>query len=73
VGANINVVVSGASVSDIILHFLDKYKIMVVRIMSKWELRRVARAIRATILSKYIIFYLDFKPQLHKKLDNLMM
>lgn len=31
---------------------MDKYKILVVRILSKFELRRVARAIRATILSK---------------------
>lgn len=52
VSANANVVVSGGSISDIVLHFLDKYKIMAVRIMSKFELRRVARAIRATILSK---------------------
>jgi T-complex protein 1 subunit theta len=52
VGANVNVVVSGGSISDIVLHFLDKYKIMVVRIMSKFELRRIARAIRAVILSK---------------------
>jgi T-complex protein 1 subunit theta len=52
VNANINVCVTGGSISDIVLHFLDKYKIMVVRIMSKFELRRVARAIRATILSK---------------------
>ena len=50
--ANINVVVCGGSISDIVLHFLDKYKIMIVRIMSKFELRRIARAIRATILSK---------------------
>jgi T-complex protein 1 subunit theta len=52
VNANINVVVSGGSVSDIVLHFLDKYKILVVRIMSKFELRRISRAVRATILSK---------------------
>ena len=52
VSANANVVVCGGSISDIVLHFLDKYKIMAVRIMSKFELRRVARAIRATILSK---------------------
>ena len=52
VNANINVVVTGGSISDIVLHFLDKYKMMVVRIMSKFELRRIARAIRATILSK---------------------
>jgi T-complex protein 1 subunit theta len=52
VNANINVVVSGASISDIVLHFLDKYKIMAVKILSKFELRRVARAVRATILSE---------------------
>lgn len=45
-------VVAGGSIADIVLHFLDKYKIMVVRSMSKFELRRVARAVRATILSK---------------------
>ena len=52
VNANINVVVSGGSISEIVLHFLDKYKIMAVKILSKFELRRVARAVRATILSK---------------------
>ncbi len=52
VNANVNVVVSGGSISDIVLHFLDKYKIMAVKILSKFELRRVARAVRATILSK---------------------
>jgi T-complex protein 1 subunit theta len=52
VNANVNVVLGGGTISDIVLHFLDKYKILVVRILSKFELRRVARAIRATILSK---------------------
>ncbi len=52
VNSNINVVVVGGTISDIVLHFLDKYKIMTVRIMSKFELRRIARAVRATILSK---------------------
>lgn len=52
VNANINVVCSGGSIAEIVLHFLDKYKIMAVKILSKFELRRVARAVRATILSK---------------------
>lgn len=52
VNANVNVVIGGGTISDIVLHFLDKYKILVVRVLSKFELRRVARAIRATILSK---------------------
>ena len=50
VNANINVVLGGGTISDIVLHFLNRYKIMVVRILSKFELRRVARAVRATIL-----------------------
>jgi T-complex protein 1 subunit theta len=52
INADINVVAVNGTISDIVLHFLDKYKIMIVRIMSKFELRRIARAIRATILSK---------------------
>ena len=52
VQANVNVVVSGGSISDIVLHYLDKYKIMAVKILSKFEVRRVARAVRATVLSK---------------------
>lgn len=52
VHANINVVCSGGSVSDIVLHFLEKYQIMCVKILSKFELRRLARAVRATILSE---------------------
>ena len=52
VNANINVVACGGSISEIVLHFLDKYKIMAIKILSKFELRRVARAVRATILSK---------------------
>jgi T-complex protein 1 subunit theta len=52
VNANINVAVCAGTISDIVLHFLDKYKIMAVKILSKFELRRLARAVRATILSK---------------------
>jgi T-complex protein 1 subunit theta len=31
---------------------LEKYRIMAVRVMSKFELRRVARALGASVLSK---------------------
>lgn len=72
VTANINTVVSGGSISDIVLHFLDKYKVMVIKILSKFELRRVARGIRATILSKYYINDLDWKVPLLRKQEKLM-
>lgn len=52
IAANVNVVVTGGTVSDIVLHFLEKYKIMVVKVASKFELRRVSRALSASALSK---------------------
>jgi len=45
-----NVVVTGGSVSDMAMHFLDRYKLMCLKIGSKWELRRCCTAINATAL-----------------------
>eukprot|EP00931_Biecheleriopsis_adriatica_P057262 TRINITY_DN3396_c0_g1_i1.p1 TRINITY_DN3396_c0_g1~~TRINITY_DN3396_c0_g1_i1.p1 ORF type:complete len:541 (+),score=156.56 TRINITY_DN3396_c0_g1_i1:52-1674(+) len=44
----VEVVVSGGSISDIAIHFLNKYKIMTVKISSKFELKRVCRTVGAT-------------------------
>lgn len=33
-------------------HYLEKYGVMIIRIMSKWELRRLAKSLHATILTK---------------------
>jgi len=48
--AGINMVVSGGAVSELGLHFLEKYKIMVVKVLSKFELRRICKTIGATAL-----------------------
>ena len=50
VDAGVKVVVAGRSVSDMALHYFERYQIMVFRIMSKFELRRVAKAVGATPL-----------------------
>ncbi|XP_070567693.1 T-complex protein 1 subunit theta-like [Ptychodera flava] len=50
--AGCNVVVSGGKVGDMALHFLDKYNIMVVRLTSKWDLRRLCKTIKATALPR---------------------
>jgi len=50
--AGINVVVSGGKVGEMALHFLNKYNIMAVRLMSKFDLRRVAKTIDAVVLPK---------------------
>jgi len=36
------------------LHFIEKYKLMVVRIMSKFELKRICKAIGATALASLV-------------------
>lgn len=42
--------VSGSNVSDMALHFLQRYNIACLRLGSKWELRRLCQAINATAL-----------------------
>eukprot|EP00514_Thraustochytrium_sp_LLF1b_P002461 CAMPEP_0184514654 /NCGR_PEP_ID=MMETSP0198_2-20121128/4081_1 /TAXON_ID=1112570 /ORGANISM="Thraustochytrium sp., Strain LLF1b" /LENGTH=538 /DNA_ID=CAMNT_0026904863 /DNA_START=56 /DNA_END=1672 /DNA_ORIENTATION=- len=45
-----DVVISGGSLSEMALHFLDRYKIMVIKVTSKWQLRRLCRTVGATAL-----------------------
>lgn len=48
----VNLIVAGGKVSEMALHFCNKYNIMVIRLLSKWDLRRLCRAIGATALPK---------------------
>ena len=50
--AGIEVVVGSGSMSELAVHFFEKYKILAVKIMSKWELKRIARAVGATPIVK---------------------
>jgi T-complex protein 1 subunit theta len=45
-----NVVVSGGSVSEMALHFIEKYGMMCVRCLSKFDLRRLCNTTGATAL-----------------------
>jgi len=47
VDSGVNVVVTAGSVSDMAKHFFDKYNIMVVKVMSQFDMRRVCRATKA--------------------------
>jgi T-complex protein 1 subunit theta len=49
-GAGVNVIVSGGPVGDIAMHFIERYKIMVVKISSKFDLRRLCKATGSTPL-----------------------
>lgn len=50
--AGVNVVVASGSISEVALHYLEKYKILTLKIMSKWELKRIAKSVGAQAVVK---------------------
>jgi len=50
----VKVIVSGGKVADLALHYINKYNLMVVRLNSKWDIRRVCRTVGATALPKLV-------------------
>lgn len=49
-----NVVVAGGKVGEMALHFLNKYNILCLRLLSKFDVRRLCRTVGATALPKMI-------------------
>lgn len=52
--AGVTVIVAGGKFGDMALHYLNKYKIMGVRLMSKFDLRRLCRSVSATALPRLV-------------------
>ena len=52
--AGVEVVVGSGSMSELSIHYFEKYHIYAVKIMSKWELKRIARAVGATPIVKLV-------------------
>ncbi|XP_042313063.1 T-complex protein 1 subunit theta isoform X1 [Sceloporus undulatus] len=50
--AGANVVVTGGKVADMALHYANKYKLMLIRLNSKWDLRRLCKTVSATALPR---------------------
>eukprot|EP00824_Muranothrix_gubernata_P018914 TRINITY_DN38411_c0_g1_i1.p1 TRINITY_DN38411_c0_g1~~TRINITY_DN38411_c0_g1_i1.p1 ORF type:complete len:573 (-),score=149.29 TRINITY_DN38411_c0_g1_i1:37-1590(-) len=50
--AGINVVVSGGAIGEMALHFIERYGMMVVKIQSKFELRRLCKAVGAIPMTR---------------------
>lgn len=46
----VEVVISGGGISEIAVHYLNKYRILCVKITSKFELQRVCRTVRAVAI-----------------------
>lgn len=58
--SGVNVVVAGAKFGDMALHFLNKYGLMAVRLNSKFDLRRLARTVNATVSNCTLTLFLVF-------------
>jgi len=52
VDSGVNVVIVGGSISDMAIHFFDKYKVMCIKVLSKFELRRLAKSLEAALVSR---------------------
>jgi T-complex protein 1 subunit theta len=50
--AGVNVVIGSGSISELALHFFEKYKMFVLKLMSKWELKRIAKSVGAVAIVK---------------------
>jgi T-complex protein 1 subunit theta len=52
--SGVDVIVAGAKFGDMALHYINKYKMMAVRLNSKWDVRRLCKAVGATALPRLV-------------------
>ncbi|EME45162.1 hypothetical protein DOTSEDRAFT_127800 [Dothistroma septosporum NZE10] len=50
--SGIRVVVAGATVGELAMHYLNRFGILVIKVLSKFELRRLCRVVGATPLAR---------------------
>ena len=50
--SGLRVVVAGATVGELALHYLNRFNILVIKVLSKYELRRLCRVVGATPLAR---------------------
>ena len=50
--SGLRVVVAGSTVGELALHYLNRFNILVIKILSKFELRRLCRVVGATPLAR---------------------
>lgn len=50
--SGLRVVVAGSTVGDLAMHYLNRFNILVIKVLSKFELRRLCRVVGATPLAR---------------------
>ena len=52
----VGVIIVGEKISEMAIHYIDKYKLVALRVISKWTLRRLCRAVRARPVVTLVCF-----------------
>ncbi|KAF7331607.1 hypothetical protein MKEN_00040300 [Mycena kentingensis (nom. inval.)] len=50
--SGVSVIIGGSSMSELVLHYLNRHNIAVLKVLSKFELRRLCRVVNATPLAR---------------------
>jgi len=50
--SGVKLIIAGATVGDLAMHYLDRFNIAVLKVLSKFDLRRVCRVVNATPLAR---------------------
>ncbi|OAK97045.1 T-complex protein 1 [Phaeosphaeriaceae sp. SRC1lsM3a] len=50
--SGLRVVIAGSTIGELALHYLNRYNILVIKVLSKFELRRLCRVVGATPLAR---------------------
>lgn len=51
------VIVTGSAIGELALHFLNRYNIVAIKILSKFELRRLSRVTGATCMTRLVVAF----------------
>lgn len=49
----VKVLVTGGAISDMMLHFIDKYQLLAIKVVSKFEIQRISKVVGAKVLTKF--------------------
>ena len=54
----VGVIIVGEKISEMAIHYVDKYKLVLLRCISKWTLRRLCRAVRARPVVTLVCYHI---------------
>jgi len=52
----VNVIITSGSFGEMAMHFIERHKMMAIKVSSKFDLRRICKATGATPLVRFVCF-----------------